>query len=469
MKYEINGKVVETDKELSEAEIDEIAGQIGGGQTATTPMSSSEPINTAPSALDTVKNVAGRLVQPLIGDPSKFGQPIQTTSTNPAGRLLQALQQSVNLTGPSRLSASLSQPGQIAGQAVERSIGPDRPILGKTANFLTAMALDPQTYISGQGIAKGAVNLGTKALKKVGQESAALGSAVSGVKLRDIKTLFDNPTDVITALSTKEAGGKLGVAKKAAGVTREDEFLISKAGDRSTGGARTVGEQLRPRFDLSTIPETKMPSLQELRQGSPRAIFIGNQEFPGQKPVGLYNIVGDHPSAGSTVSLAALQKEGIPVIGKTVKAVPAEGTLSVGELVALNRAAGKLGAEAKGSEKALWAPIAAQAKEQLHTRAKAVAEAIDLYAKAATKENFTRLVPRGATGKPDFFRTVGAIGTGLVTSPAAVGIATLGVKAGTAAMKPLLQAATSRPVRAVTSSSIRQYLLRQLQNGPGSR
>lgn len=463
MKYEINGHRVETNKALSEAEIDDVAGQLGPAKetaSATVPATPS-----GPSKMDMIKQAAGRVMGTITGPADQFAKPI--TQGSPVERLMAPMN---GLVGPSRLSASISEPGRIAGQGVENAIGPNHPILGKLANLGTSMALDPQTYIGGESVAKGVTNGMTDAARWAGKEAAALGSAVSGVKLQNIKTLFDNPAEVISAISSKKAGAELSVAKQLAGVTRDEEFLISKAADRSIGGARTVGEELRPKLDLVNLPDVKNPPLSQAKTGPVRAVFIGNQEAVGPYPAkGLYNIFGDHPLAGGTVSLEAIKKEGIPVVGKSVAAVPVEAKMSIGELVALKRAAGKLSGEGKGSEATLWAPVAKQATDQLEQKAKAVKDAIDLYAKSKTKESFMRLIPRGVNGKPDFLRTIGALTSGLASSPAAIGLATLGTKAAVTAAAPVAKAVTSRVPRAITSATIRQYLLNQAQHGPAAQ
>jgi hypothetical protein len=71
-------------------------------------------------------------------------EPLQPTSGNPVMGALQAAGQT--LQNPVRISPTLSQPGQIAGQKAEDAIGPNHPILGKVANVATSMALDPQSY-----------------------------------------------------------------------------------------------------------------------------------------------------------------------------------------------------------------------------------------------------------------------------------------------------------------------------------
>ncbi len=80
-----------------------------------------------------------------------FNKPLAPESTNPIIGGAQAAIQT--LRDPTRISATMSAPGQAAGQGVENAIGPNHPVLGKIANFGVSMALDPQTYMLG-GVAK---------------------------------------------------------------------------------------------------------------------------------------------------------------------------------------------------------------------------------------------------------------------------------------------------------------------------
>lgn len=394
--------LLELDPDFGALPAEEQAKVVGADPTAPSsqPVEQSQPSGMGGAVINAVKDIGST----MIGDPTQFAKPITAQESNPLKAALLKLSQPVaGITGPSQLSATISEPGRRAGEGVTEGLNslaqnlnqgqePSKLVKGVNSVIGTAdsMALDPQNFVM-EGLARPVVNAGAAAVNKLGKEAAALGSAVSGVKLRDIKKLFESPMDVITALSSKEAGGKLGAAKKAAGVTREEEFLISKAGDRAVGGARSVAEDLRPLFEADP------------------------------------------------------QK------------------VTMGQLIALRRAAGKLASEAKGSEKALWAPVLNSVTEHIASRSATVAKAIGDYAASATKESFTRLVPRGASGKPDFFRTIGALTTGLATSPAAIGLATLAAKMGASAVKPLAKASTSKPVRNTGLAVLRRYLENQVQ------
>lgn len=92
---------------------------------------------------------------------------------------------------------------------------------------------------------------------------------------------------------------------------------------------RPVNDYFKTRFSdirgvakpvSSGVPDKTNPSqdlFPELNQGQPKAAaqFIGYQDMgdPAIPPVPIYNITGEHPANGSTVSAETLQKEGIPV------------------------------------------------------------------------------------------------------------------------------------------------------------
>jgi hypothetical protein len=78
-----------------------------------------------------------------------YNKPIAPTSDNPIMGAVQAAGQT--LRDPTRISPTISAPGQAAGDKVSDALGGG--VLGKGAGFLTSMALDPQTYMLG-GLAK---------------------------------------------------------------------------------------------------------------------------------------------------------------------------------------------------------------------------------------------------------------------------------------------------------------------------
>lgn len=402
------------------------------------------------SILDTFPGkVASAAVGAVLPSNQAF-EPIRPTSSNPFMGALQAVGQTFR--DPTRLQATMSAPGMMAGEGMAEGLGKAgvNPYVGAAAGFATQAALDPSTYIGTPKVLQAG---GGKLASFAGRQVADAGEALSGVPARSIAKLFKNPKEVLTAMSTKEAGAKFQAAKKLAGVTKEEEFLIEKAGDRALGGARTVGDQLRPKFNLNNLEVMETPAFSKVAEGPVRAVFIGNQEIPGQAPVALFNILGKHPRAGSSVTLEALQKEGITEIGRSARVpqgvIPAGAEMTMGELVALNRAAGKLSTEAKGMGKALWAPIHGGAKRMIAERAKDVADGLDAVSISKTKKAFVDFIPRNQNGRPSWARLMGAGAAssvfgpaGLISIPAVTGVLTLGAKAAYSAGRPIAKAAS---------------------------
>jgi hypothetical protein len=202
----------------------------------------------------------------------------------------------------------------------------NHPLMGKAVNLGISTALDPNTYALGPAGAKTGAKVGKEVAEVAGEQLASFASGMSNVPIKAIKQLFQNPLEIFKAASTKESGELLQKAKAIAGVTREEEFLIAKAADRGVGGARTVGEQLRPIFEKT--PEE----------------------------------------------------------------------LSVGQLMALNRASGKLATEAAGSDRALWSGVKKAVSKALETKASKITEALDMYSKGKIKESFLSLFPKTKQG-----------------------------------------------------------------------
>lgn len=249
MKYEINGHIVEAEAELSEAEIDEIAASLGPAKEASEAPKPQGPV------METVTTAANAALSPFNPAETKNTQPIQPTSGNPFLAAVQAAGQT--LQNPSRISPTVSQPGQVAGEAVEQKIG---GLPGKAAGFMTSMALDPQSYMLG-GVGQGVANLTDDAAKVVGEKVLApAGEILSATKVRDIKRLFENPMEVLRA-NLKKSGDKMGeLERKVFNVTEDETRLIAKAGDRTPGTARTVVEGLIDQGKQRAVSAGKDPS-----------------------------------------------------------------------------------------------------------------------------------------------------------------------------------------------------------------
>lgn len=459
MKYEINGKVVEVEKELSEQEIDDIAGQLGGGQSAPTPQAT-EGSPTDPKfyeiekqqglpkgPLDMVKNIAKEfkagIESPLPG--SFLSTPV---------RLLQ------NAAG---------QAGADVARAAQPSIG---TVPARAAGFGTSMALDPTSYVSA-GMGARAAKSGLDAVAgPIGRQLAKGAEGMSNVPVKNIVKLFKDPAQVLKALSAKKTSPELNAAKRAMGVTPEDEFLIGRAADRTPGASRTVVDDIREKLKADFItqginPKTIKPT------DKPIALYIGRQDWgKGMPSEDMFNIYGNHPKNTSTVTKAQLDELGIPVMGralgvKTSKQVPASfKNLTAGDLLALNRAAGKVAKESKGSEKVLYGRLKAAAVKEVQERSPRVAEALEKYALGKTKESFQSPFPLNKSGKADFFKTAAAPMVGFATSPMVVGAGTLAARGAYEAGKPVVAGAGALAGAAVNRQATNPQIDRVLGQNP---
>jgi hypothetical protein len=427
--------------------------------------------------------VATQAVQAALPS-AQFDQPLAPASSNPVLGALQAAGQT--LRDPTRLSSTLAQPAKVAGEKVEKNIG---GISGKIAGTAVQMAGDPATYALGP-VGTGVNKVSSGAAKLLGTKVAApAAEALSGTRQKDLMRLFDRPLDVLGAPSLKKSGQEMSNAYKALGVTDEEMRLISKAGDRATGGSRSVVESLMEK--AKKAKELKeFTKADYVPEGKPRAVWIGNQEFPGEKPMGMYDIVGNHPRFKSTVSYETLQKEGIPVAGRRadVQGIPAELDLTNGELIAGRRAASKLTAKGKGMEEHIAAKDVKAFASELEKRNPEVAaklfKALDDQTMARTRQATMSPLPLNQNMSANALRgsamgaeVVGGVMSGhpmlaltaLSHSPLVSGVGTLAAKgAYKAAGAALGNPVSKRIAPSLTLAKIREYLQNQ-QTTPGSR
>lgn len=134
MRYEINGKVVETDKELSEAEIDEIAAQLGGSSE---PPSQSSPTPSEPKFYELEKQ-PGLPKTPMDRFKQVVGQFAEGALSPMPGSIL---------TTPIRaMQQTAQQAGSDVARGTQDKLG---AIPARLLGFGTSVALDPTTYMSG--------------------------------------------------------------------------------------------------------------------------------------------------------------------------------------------------------------------------------------------------------------------------------------------------------------------------------
>ena len=110
-----------------------------------------------------------------------------------------------------RISPTVSQPGQIAGDAVANKVG---GMTGAVAGLGTSMLLDPQTYIGGAGGAKAA----TGALAGTADSLANLVPKNAS----SMKQLFQNPS----AILPRVFGGPVGIKKAKEMLDAADELAV---------------------------------------------------------------------------------------------------------------------------------------------------------------------------------------------------------------------------------------------------
>jgi len=276
----------------------------------------------------------------------------------------------------------------------------------------------------------------------VGKQVAKLAEGTSRVPAEKILALFKDPKKILTALSLKKSGAEMGAAKRALGVTPEEEFLIAKAGDRTPGTSRSVADKIREKMGSDFLSQEVLPKTIKPTD-NPIALYIGRQDYGEGKAADMFNIYGNHPQAKSTVTKETLEAMGIPVIGveagRTTSRQAPVGlkNLSTGELLALNRASGQAAKELKGSEKVLYARLKAAAEREIQTRSPQMAQSIKDYAYGKTRQAFSSAFPVNKQGKIDYFRLAGGAAAGafnplmaLGASPAAIGVGTLAARGG---------------------------------------
>lgn len=162
MKYEINGQIVETDKPLSEGEIDEIASTLGSNPAAP----AAQPAE-ASGMMAKLEQMAAIEKQPglprgAMGLVKQFGRQFKDAATSPIpGSMLR-----LPLTA---IQDTASQTGADVARAVEPTVG---KWPARAAGFGTAAALDPTTYMTGGvNVGKAVAPAGRAAVVKAAQEA----------------------------------------------------------------------------------------------------------------------------------------------------------------------------------------------------------------------------------------------------------------------------------------------------------
>jgi hypothetical protein len=240
MKYEINGKVVETDRELSESEIDEIGQQIG--ETSVEASGNVPPSSGAsgPSALDKLKGAASSVSNAL--NPAEMGMAkaslgeAANMAVNPlvsmfkqapdtVGRVSNYIQGQPNQPAQTAIQAMANRPDVTATTAA--SLMPGVGLAASAARVggtAAAAALNPENRGTSAATAGGLQAL-FEAVPYVGKVVAPgarkLLSKMSQTDADGLKKLFENPSLLFTGPNKEEARAAYTAATQKAGLTDE--------------------------------------------------------------------------------------------------------------------------------------------------------------------------------------------------------------------------------------------------------
>lgn len=282
MKYEINGKVVETDRELSEAEIDEIGQQIGGTETPDVPQQR--------GAMDMLKDAVAIEKQPgLPKGPMEFAKQTGQQFLEGATSLMPG-----SLIGtPIRAASQISQQfGADVARAVEPSAGTTG---ARLAGFGAATLTDPTTFIGG--------GMGFKA----GSMAATKGlEAAAPTAFKSLANIPEEATKVL--LKTKD------LFKKATGSETAIEGAVKNVQDALTNTLRREGKAIQEIEDKLGVSRTVEQTRQEMLAG--RGIGAFQAELQGKKATDLLTTyqqmkpaLGQLTPGDKIATLRAMQQE----------------------------------------------------------------------------------------------------------------------------------------------------------------
>ncbi len=185
-------------------------------------------------------DVAKQGLQAALPSPDSFNKPLSLAEdTSPMGAIKGGAQAALEtLKDPTRMSMSVSQPGQVAGEKVSSSLQDSgvNPMVAKGAGFATGIALDPQTYM--------------------------LGHLINADELNSVKTGLGNIMDKVGGtFAEKPTPAEIESAQTAV------QNSLNKAKTMAEGKLNAVKEKFStpPNFeDVSDVGEPKA-SLKELK------------------------------------------------------------------------------------------------------------------------------------------------------------------------------------------------------------
>lgn len=200
-----------------------------------------------------------------------FNKPIAPISGNPIIGAVEAAGQT--LRDPTRISPTMSAPGQVAGDKVSEALGGG--FLGKGAGFLTSLALDPQTYSLG-GLSKAgkAGKLSELATEEANKSASIMPRTIENMT-RAGKSQADKAAEVgkmllddgVLQSSAKET------EKAALSKLKESGENVGKAlADISKASKKVTGQAIDNEIEHGAAAHEVMKPLNDVIQGFAEAV-----------------------------------------------------------------------------------------------------------------------------------------------------------------------------------------------------
>lgn len=324
-------------------------------------------------------DVAKEAIRTALPQPNEAMQPLAPTSNNPIiGGAQAALQ---TLKDPTRISSTLSAPGQIAGQKVEQATAPSiGQYPAKAAGFATSVALDPQSYL-GFNMLKSVPEevLAEEAGSHTGFFSKLVGTFKKKPTADEISTATENLRDTLSNTRTK-LGQELEQVKAKAGIPKltekQEVTALANAKNKASSPTdianewlnyRKTAPQYAPKMEetgmdvnalkqqiepvvkaLGSKPPThpELPTIPVDAQGNtpiqgPHALYIGSMPESKYNPnLDMYDVRNSSLNSATNQRLTLTGDEGlqrlqdanIPIVGKDPRAGSATPQTAYGHL-----------------------------------------------------------------------------------------------------------------------------------------
>lgn len=272
--YTINGNKIRTDKELTEAEIDEIAADLGGAQR---PVTGPEAIpgyggaipavtEAPPSASERMTSnlLSGMAAVPVLGTIGKLFQ--MAPATTAIGRGTQAIGRAITPTGPLDLARQTAISGATAvgageiGQATAEKVGESYRLPAEIISGI-GLGLGANTLLNPLELtAKGLINkaAGREFFDYTTQAAETFGQARATARLRGaIQANPDLPADLARAAEIEQLTGvKLPVTAAAKGDTTLEGLLASQT-TRAENAAFTAAIKQQEKDAFEALAEAQ--------------------------------------------------------------------------------------------------------------------------------------------------------------------------------------------------------------------